>query len=187
MRSLTEGPGTRFDRRAIAFALLGLALIASATLLAYWGRGQALGGDELHYAIRLSTQSLGHAMLYPPPDGYLIAAPLLVYKALFETAGLGAYGAHLAVAITLVLTCALLFYALAQMVGAGNLIALMFGLPYEWAVLCVGTVMLAYVLFGGMIATTWVQIIKAILLLCGVSLLTALVMSRFDFSFGALY
>src|SRR3954465_4623284 len=81
----------------------------------------------------------------------------------------------------------LLFYVLAQMVGAGNLITLMFGLPYEWAVISVGVVMLAYVLFGGMIATTWVQIIKAILLLFGVTLLTVLVLSRFQFSPGALY
>ena len=58
-----------------------------------------------------------------------------------------------------------LFYTIAQMVGAGNLIRLMFGIPYEWAVTGVGVVMLAYVLFGGMIATTWVQIIKAVLLL----------------------
>jgi hypothetical protein len=70
--------GSRPDRRAIAVALLGVALILSATLLAYWGRGQTMGSDELQYAVRLSTQSLGHAMLYPPHDGYLIAAPLLV-------------------------------------------------------------------------------------------------------------
>src|SRR5919112_1070070 len=81
----------------------------------------------------------------------------------------------------------LLFYVLAQMVGAGNLIRLMFGLSYEWAVLIVGVVMLAYVLFGGMLATTWVQIIKAVLLLLGVTLLTILVLSRFGFSPGALY
>jgi cation/acetate symporter len=81
----------------------------------------------------------------------------------------------------------LLFYVLAQMVGAGNLITLMFGLRYEWAVLAVGIVMLAYVLFGGMLATTWVQIIKAILLLFGVTLLTVFVLSRFHFSLGALY
>ncbi len=62
-----------------------------------------------------------------------------------------------------------LFYTIAQMVGAGNLIRLLFGIPYEWAVTGVGIVMLAYVLFGGMIATTWVQIIKAVLLLFGVS------------------
>ena len=59
------------------------------------------------------------------------------------------------------------FYLIAQMVGAGNLIRLLFGLPYETAVVIVGAVMLAYVLFGGMIATTWVQIVKAVLLLGG--------------------
>src|SRR6266511_1340023 len=73
------------------------------------------------------------------------------------------------------------------MVGAGNLVTLMFGIPYESAVTIVGVVMLLYVLFGGMIATTWVQIIKAVLLLGGVTLLTALVLARFDFSVGQLY
>ncbi len=71
------------------------------------------------------------------------------------------------------------FYLIAQMVGAGNLIRLMFGLSYEAALLIVGAVMLAYVLFGGMIATTWVQIIKAILLLLGATLLAVLVLSKF--------
>src|SRR5262245_51957234 len=80
-----------------------------------------------------------------------------------------------------------LFYTIAQMVGAGNLIMLLFGIPFEAAVLGVGIVMLAYVLFGGMIATTWVQIIKAILLLLGASLLTLLVLGRFGFQLGALY
>src|SRR6188768_3253438 len=81
----------------------------------------------------------------------------------------------------------LLFYTIAQMVGAGNLITLMFGIRYEIAVVIVGGVMLVYVLFGGMIATTWVQIIKAILLLFGVTVLTWLVLSRFHFSPGELY
>jgi cation/acetate symporter len=63
----------------------------------------------------------------------------------------------------------------------------MFGIPYESAVTIVGVVMLLYVLFGGMIATTWVQIIKAILLLGGVTILTVLVLARFDFSVTALY
>jgi len=56
------------------------------------------------------------------------------------------------------------FYLIAQMVGAGNLIRLLFGMDYNLAVMIVGGVMLAYVIFGGMMATTWVQIIKAILL-----------------------
>ena len=71
------------------------------------------------------------------------------------------------------------FYLIAQMVGAGTLVKLLFGLPYEGAVVAVGIVMLAYVLFGGMIATTWVQIVKAVLLLGGASALALIVLSRF--------
>jgi len=63
------------------------------------------------------------------------------------------------------------FYPIAQMVGAGNLIRLLFGIPYEYAVMIVGMVMLACVLFGGMMATTWVQIVKTVLLLGGAALL----------------
>jgi cation/acetate symporter len=79
------------------------------------------------------------------------------------------------------------FYLIAQMVGAGNLIRLLFGLPYEAAVVIVGAVMLAYVLFGGMIATTWVQIIKAVLLLGGATLLAGLVLVQFSFNPLALF
>ncbi len=79
------------------------------------------------------------------------------------------------------------FYLIAQMVGAGNLIRLLFGLSYEAAVAIVGAVMLAYVLFGGMIATTWVQIVKAVLLLTGAFLLALLVLARFSFNPLALF
>jgi cation/acetate symporter len=74
------------------------------------------------------------------------------------------------------------FYLIAQMVGAGSLVKLLFGLSYEGAVVAVGLVMLAYVLFGGMIATTWVQIVKAVLLLGGASVLALMVLSRFGMS-----
>ena len=80
-----------------------------------------------------------------------------------------------------------LFYLIAQMVGAGTLIKLMFGLPYEVAIVVVGTLMVAYVLFGGMLATTWVQIIKAVLLLGGATLLVILTLSQFGFSYGELF
>ena len=70
-------------------------------------------------------------------------------------------------------------YLIAQMVGAGTLIKLMFGLSYETAVITVGAAMIAYVLFGGMLATTWVQIVKAGLLLSGAALLAFLVLLRF--------
>lgn len=79
------------------------------------------------------------------------------------------------------------FYLIAQMVGAGNLIKLLFGLDYEIAVILVGGVMLAYVIFGGMIATTWVQIIKAILLLGGAVLMAILVLAQFSFNPLALF
>jgi cation/acetate symporter len=73
------------------------------------------------------------------------------------------------------------FYLIAQMVGAGSLIRLLFGIPYEGAVVIVGVAMMAYVLFGGMLATTWVQIVKAVLLLGGAAALALLVLSRFHF------
>jgi cation/acetate symporter len=81
----------------------------------------------------------------------------------------------------------ILFYLIAQMVGAGNLIRLLFGLPFAWAVVLVGAVMLAYVLFGGMIATTWVQIIKAVMLLSGAALLALLVLVPFRMNPLALF
>jgi cation/acetate symporter len=79
------------------------------------------------------------------------------------------------------------FYLIAQMVGAGGLIKLLFGIPYEVAVAITGAAMIAYVLFGGMIATTWVQIVKAALLLGGASALALLVLAQFAFSPTALF
>lgn len=79
------------------------------------------------------------------------------------------------------------FYLIAQMVGAGNLIKLMFGISYELAVVIVGCVMLAYVLIGGMIATTWVQIVKAVLLLGGAALLCVMTLAQFNFNPAELF
>jgi cation/acetate symporter len=79
------------------------------------------------------------------------------------------------------------FYLIAQMVGAGQLIKLLFGLEYWMAVVIVGALMMVYVLFGGMTATTWVQIIKAVLLLCGVSFMAFMVLAQFNFSPEALF
>lgn len=78
------------------------------------------------------------------------------------------------------------FYLIAQMVGAGQLIKLLFGLDYWIAVVIVGVLMVIYVTFGGMIATTWVQIIKACLLLGGGTLVMLLAFSQFGFSFEEL-
>ena len=79
------------------------------------------------------------------------------------------------------------FYLIAQMVGAGQLIKLLFGLDYWMAVVIVGALMMIYVLFGGMTATTWVQIIKACLLLAGVSFMAFMVLAQFGFSPEALF
>ena len=78
------------------------------------------------------------------------------------------------------------FYLVAQMVGAGQLIKLLFGLDYHVALLIVGVLMMLYVTFGGMVATTWVQIIKAFLLMIGGTLVMLLAMSEFDFSYDTL-
>src|SRR5215471_17110314 len=82
------------------------------------------------------------------------------------------------------------FYMIAQMVGAGALVALLLkssNVSYTAAVIGVGLLMIVYVVFGGMLATTWVQIIKAILLMAGTFLLSILVMAHFHFSFAAFF
>jgi cation/acetate symporter len=79
------------------------------------------------------------------------------------------------------------FYLIAQMVGAGKLIQLLFGLDYMYAVFIVGALMIIYVTFGGMVATTWVQIIKACLLLAGASFMALMVLVKFGFSPEALF
>jgi cation/acetate symporter len=82
------------------------------------------------------------------------------------------------------------FYMIAQMVGAGALVSLLLkgtGITYQTAVIVIGILMIVYVVFGGMLATTWVQIIKAILLMSGTVLLSILVLKHFDFSFSAFF
>jgi len=79
------------------------------------------------------------------------------------------------------------FYMIAQMVGAGQLIKVLFGLEYTIAVVLVGVLMMCYVLFGGMTATTWVQIIKAIMLLTGATFMALAVLFQFGFNPEALF
>lgn len=79
------------------------------------------------------------------------------------------------------------FYLIAQMVGSGKLIQVLFGLPYELAVVIVGGLMIMYVAFGGMLATTWVQIIKAVLLLSGATFMSIAVLAYVGFSFEDLF
>lgn len=163
--------------------------------------GLALAGDYMSAASFLGIAGLvamrGYdGMIYA--TGWLVGWPALMFLVAEPLRNLGKYTfadvvafrlrqvpVRIASAVGGILT--VLFYTIAQMVGAGNLITLLFGIPYEWAVVSVGAVMLAYVLLGGMLATTWVQIIKALLLLFGVSVLTVMVLAHFNFNFGSLY
>jgi cation/acetate symporter len=163
--------------------------------------GLALAGDYMSAASFLGITGLvalsGYdGMIYA--TGWIVGWPALMFLIAEPLRNLGKFTFADVVAFRLrqspvrvasafggILT--LLFYTIAQMVGAGNLVKLMFGIPYEVAVTLVGGVMLLYVLFGGMVATTWVQIIKAVLLLSGVTILTVLVLAQFDFSPVRLY
>ena len=163
--------------------------------------GLALAGDYMSAASFLGIAGLvslkGYdGMIYA--TGWLVGWPALMFLIAEPLRNLGKYTfadvvafrlrqtpVRIASAVGGILT--VLLYTIAQMVGAGNLIKLMFGIPYEAALVIVGAVMLAYVLFGGMIATTWVQIVKAVLLLVGVSILMLMVLARFGWSPGSLY
>jgi cation/acetate symporter len=158
--------------------------------------GLALAGDYMSAASFLGIAGLValsgfDGLLYS--IGFLVGWPIVMFLIAEPLRNLGRYTfadvvafrlrqkpVRIAAALgTLAVVC---FYLIAQMVGAGNLIRLLFGMSYETAVAIVGVVMLAYVLFGGMLATTWVQIVKAVLLMSGAFLLALLVLLRFGMS-----
>ena len=163
--------------------------------------GLALAGDFMSAASFLGIAGLValngfDGLIYS--IGFLVGWPLVMFLIAEPLRNLGKYTFTDVVAYRLrqkpvrvasaIGTLAVVsFYLIAQMVGAGNLIKLLFGLDYELAVMIVGGVMLAYVIFGGMIATTWVQIIKAILLLGGTVMLAIMVLSKFGFNPLALF
>jgi cation/acetate symporter len=155
--------------------------------------GLALAGDYMSAASFLGIAGLVSlsgfdGLIYS--IGFLVGWPVVMFLIAEPLRNLGRYTfadvvayrlgqrpVRIAAAFgTLAVVC---FYLIAQMVGAGNLIRLLFGLRYETAVAIVGAVMLAYVLFGGMLATTWVQIVKAVLLMAGAFLLALMVLLRF--------
>ncbi|MGU3470915.1 cation acetate symporter [Paenibacillus sp. D51F] len=81
-----------------------------------------------------------------------------------------------------------IFYMIAQLVGAGGLIALLIpSLDYTTSVLIVGVLMTVYVVFGGMTATSWVQIIKCVLLMAGTLIISLIVFAKFDFNIGHMF
>ena len=163
--------------------------------------GFALAGDYMSAASFLGIAGLVSTTRFDGliySTGWLVGWPVVLFLIAEPLRNLGRYTFADVVAMRLRQTpvriaaalgtlATVTLYLIAQMVGAGGLIRLMFGLSYEHAIILVGIFMIGYVLFGGMIATTWVQIVKAVLLMSGALLLALLVLLRFDMSPAALF
>ncbi len=162
--------------------------------------GLAIAGDYMSAATLLGLSSLVFAKGY---DGFVytvaffVGWPVITFLMAERLRNLGKYTFADIVSYRLDQTRIRTFaafgsltvvccYLVVQMVGAGQLIKLLFGLDYSTAVMVVGALMLVYVIFGGMIATTWVQIIKAVLLLAGGTTLAGLALAEFGFSLETL-
>ncbi|PWF23304.1 cation acetate symporter [Corticimicrobacter populi] len=158
--------------------------------------GLAIAGDYLSAASFLGIAGLVYVsgfdgMIYA--IGFLFGWPVVMFLIAERLRNLGRYNFAdvtsfrlgqtpmrvLAASASLLIIA---LYLIAQMVGAGKLIVLLFGLNYKLAVVIVGALMMVYVAFGGMTATTWVQIIKAVLMLFGATLMAVLVLAIFNFN-----
>ncbi len=162
--------------------------------------GMAIAGDYMSAATLLGLTAMTYTQGF---DGYMYALsffvgwPMILFLMAERLRNLGKFtfaditsyrldqGKVRTMAAVSSLTV-VVFYLIAQMVGAGQLIKLLFGLDYNIAVVAVGLLMMVYVIFGGMIATTWVQIIKAGMLLTGGTIVMLLAFSQFGFSYTAL-
>ncbi|CND80496.1 cation/acetate symporter ActP [Yersinia pseudotuberculosis] len=163
--------------------------------------GLAIAGDYMSAASFLGISALVYASGYDGliySIGFLIGWPLILFLIAERLRNLGRYTfADVASyrlqqrPIRTLSACGSLvvvaLYLIAQMVGAGKLIQLLFGLNYHVAVVLVGILMVLYVLFGGMLATTWVQIIKAVMLLSGATFMAIMVMKSVNFNFNTLF
>lgn len=163
--------------------------------------GMAIAGDYMSAASFLGISGLVYLKGYDGliySIGFLVGWPIILFLIAEPLRNLGKYTfadvASYRLRQTPIRTLAaagsiatVILYLIAQMVGAGKLIQLLFGLEYEIAVVLVGVLMILYVTFGGMLATTWVQIIKAFLLLSGATFMAIAVMAHFDFSFSSLF
>jgi cation/acetate symporter len=163
--------------------------------------GVAIAGDYMSAASFLGISAMVYAagfdgLLYS--IGFLVGWPIIMFLMAERLRNLGKYSfsdvasyrlsavpvrSFAAVSSLVVVS----FYLIAQMVGAGQLIQLLFGLQYSYAVVIVGVLMVLYVTFGGMIATTWVQIIKAALLLIGATYMAFAALAHFGFSLNAMF
>ncbi|WP_237387491.1 cation/acetate symporter ActP [Xenorhabdus sp. Sc-CR9] len=163
--------------------------------------GMAIAGDYMSAASFLGISALVYTSGYDGliySIGFLVGWPIILFLIAERLRNLGRYTfadvasyrlkqrpiRTLSAMGSLVVVS---LYLIAQMVGAGKLIELLFGLNYFVAVVLVGILMVLYVLFGGMLATTWVQIIKAILLLAGATFMALMVMKMVNFNFNALF
>ena len=163
--------------------------------------GLAIAGDYMSAASFLGISALVYSsgfdgLIYS--IGFLVGWPIVLFLIAERLRNLGKFTFADVASFRLAQTpirvlsaCGTLvvvaLYLIAQMVGAGELIQLLFGLPYAYAVVIVGVLMIVYVAFGGMKATTWVQIIKAGLLLSGATIMALLVLAKFDFNPDALF
>jgi cation/acetate symporter len=163
--------------------------------------GLAIAGDYMSAASFLGISAFVYAWGYDGliySVGWLVGWPIVTFLIAEPLRNLGRFTfADVAsfrfsqTPIRVLAACGTLvtvaFYLIAQVVGAGALIKLLFGMDYFYAVIIVGVLMILYVTFGGMIATTWVQIIKACLLLGGATLMAILVLAHFGFDPSALF
>jgi cation/acetate symporter len=158
--------------------------------------GLAIAGDYMSAASFLGISGLVYKSGYDGliySVGFLVGWPIVTFLIAEPLRNLGRF-TFASVAsfrfqqtpIRILAACGTLvtvaFYLIAQMIGAGGLIKLLFGIDYAYAVVIVGILMIVYVTFGGMVATTWVQIIKALLLLFGASFMAFAVLKHFNFS-----
>lgn len=163
--------------------------------------GMAIAGDYMSAASFLGISGLVYSKGYDGliySIGFLVGWPIILFMIAEPLRNLGKYtfadvasyrlrqGPIRTLAAFGSITTVIL-YLIAQIVGSGKLIQLLFGLQYEVAVILVGVLMVLYVTFGGMLATTWVQIVKAFLLLVGATFMAIAVMAHYDFSFGKLF
>ncbi|WP_423200399.1 Cation acetate symporter [Cupriavidus sp. H19C3] len=163
--------------------------------------GWAIAGDYMSAASLLGISALVFSSGYDGliySTGFLASWPIILFLIAEPLRNLGRYtladvlsyrlrqrpirGFSAASSIVIVL-----LYLVSQMVGAGKLVELLFGFNYTSAVVLVGVLMVVYVFFGGMLATTWIQIIKAVMLLAGCAFMAYMVLSRFGFSLNSLF
>ena len=163
--------------------------------------GLAIAGDYMSAASFLGISAMVFTSGYDGliySTGFLVGWPIVLFLVAERLRNLGKFTFSDVAAYRLGQTpvrlfaasgaiLVVIFYLIAQMVGAGKLIELLFGLDYIYAVILVGVLMVCYVLFGGMLATTWVQIIKAVMLLSGATFMSFMILKHAGFSFETMF